>query len=88
MSEGDNNEQDAEPPRCDCCGYDNPVGGVEEYKRQNFNNPGTKLLCEICAGTLAGTYYEYPEMYRQEFSGMAHTCWCTNHLLSAMKGNA
>jgi hypothetical protein len=45
---------------CECCGYENPVGGV--HVSEAGGGPGVRplQLCAICANTHAATAFRYP----------------------------
>jgi hypothetical protein len=56
---------DEDERECDCCRFPNPVGGLTEFAsdRMPSENRPPKRLCELCAKTLAGVWYEYPEQH-------------------------
>jgi hypothetical protein len=49
-----------EPVECECCGYENPVGGVHISEAGSGPGAVPLRLCTICANTHAATAFRYP----------------------------
>jgi hypothetical protein len=45
---------------CECCGYENPVGGVHISEAGSGPGAVPLRLCTICANTHAATAFRYP----------------------------
>ncbi len=51
-------DDDGEPRDCDSCGYPAPLA---TFQSAPTNEP--KTICELCAGTYAGSALDYPSQY-------------------------
>ena len=71
------------PECCEACQFE--TGALTRYdKYRNFpEKEEFKWLCEICASTMAGTAYEYPDQYPNR-EVMFMMAWCTNRILAAI----
>lgn len=51
--------------KCECCGFDWPVGGLKDCPRSTPDR-ADKSLCELCANTYAGLFMDslanHPEL--------------------------
>lgn len=54
----------AEPNECDCCGFENPVGGLKEYT--DGMPKQSRWFCQICAGTHVGNRAMWPQNYTSD----------------------
>lgn len=52
MADNNDASSDQEPPTCEACGFEDPVGGVKAYPGE-FGK-GSFEICEVCANTYAG----------------------------------
>ena len=50
-------EESDSPIECDCCGTENPIGGVKLYRAEPIYNSGERHLCRLCSSTYASTYH-------------------------------
>ena len=82
-------EHETDEPSCECCGF-KPVE-VESYRqnRSRFRaEPRMARLCRLCAGTMAGNAFEYPEQFSEGRSGdvMRTICYVGNAIIESLKG--
>lgn len=76
-----------EEPECDCCGFTGPVGGMRTYPRVGFGAGATKALCPLCAGTMAGIYYD--ASHGSDVARILETiCYVGNAILKAMEARS
>ena len=71
------------PESCQSCGYETkltPYGMTRNFPRES----GEKWLCELCAGTMTGTAYEYPEQF-ECVQLMQVVCYIGNTILDAVR---
>lgn len=72
---------------CSACGY--PAKELKEYRNQNIIGPHAnekKLLCELCARTMLGTYTDYPDQHKgPELSVMRQITFVANAILDALE---
>lgn len=74
------------PEECDSCHYktaaltryDDRIAGL------NGRDKETAWLCKLCASTLAGNAYRYPEQYRDSGNTMRTICYVGNVILDAL----
>ena len=69
---------------CESCGFEDIE--LEPY-RMNRNFPKKiedKVLCFVCANSMLGVAYEYPEQYK-DFQVMKLIGYCTNLLLKEIR---
>jgi hypothetical protein len=52
--------REKEAVECECCGYENPVGGVHISEAGGGPGAHPLQLCAICANTHASTAFRYP----------------------------
>lgn len=76
----------SDKPICDSCQF--PAEGMKEYPMGPGRHSGkTKLLCTLCANTMAGTAVSYPEQFRETQVVMQCICFVGNTILEAIRGN-
>lgn len=82
MSRGDEQEN---PGECEACGFE--TDALESYPMTRLmpKEEGTKWLCRLCAETMCGMAYEYPEQFGGQFQTMRTICYCTNVVLAALE---
>lgn len=74
-----------EPEDCDCCHFD---GMPLKWYRPNLmaRQKEGKWLCNLCASTMTGTYYDYPEQHDGDSLTLMKTvCYVGNAILLAVK---
>ena len=80
---------DDEIKECESCAY--PAKKLKAYRMtRNFTNPEKKqekMLCILCASTMAGTACEYPEQYHtaHEDQILQAICFVGNAILDAIE---
>ncbi len=79
----DRNERIGE---CDCCQFE-PVL-IRDYQMGVLTRNETKSLCNLCAGTMAGNAYEYPEQYRGQKETLMAICHVGNAILGKLESLA
>lgn len=68
---------------CDSCGYKTEVKEYPVFPLSHLGRCGkiTKVLCHLCASTIAGNAYENPDMYDASYlAGII--CYIGNTLLT------
>lgn len=71
---------------CECCGYENPVGGVSTYN--GGQPPRPFLLCEICAGSYASHAVEWHRLYDDGWVKLMKTvAWIGNRLRADLRSS-
>lgn len=78
------------PEQCDSCGFetlDLKAYGNSSYSLGTRSGQGEshKWLCSLCAGTMTGTAYEYPEQFRGEINTMRAVCYIGNAILAEIR---
>jgi hypothetical protein len=80
-------ENRPKPDECDSCHfetralvkYDDRIAGLRDPSKT------TAWLCALCAETLAGNAYRYPDQYRESGNVMRTVCYVGNVILEALK---
>jgi hypothetical protein len=55
------------------------------YSRGFPHSHESRLLCQLCAGTMSGNAEEYPEQFRGHDNVMKTICYVGNAILQALK---
>ena len=70
---------------CECCGYEDPVGGVHRWDRSpphHRDDSPYVYLCRLCAGTLTSNAWQSPHHYPVGLALLLQTLvHCTNALI-------
>lgn len=74
------------PGCCESCSYKTvnlKAYGNTSYSLGSRRGKGDshKWLCTICAGTMTGTAYEYPEQFHGELNTMQAVCYIGNAII-------
>ena len=78
------------PPECYSCGFETKA--IKSYRRsreiatanEKSIDGGVKWLCFLCASTLAGNAYEYPDLY-PDSNTLKTICYVGNVILDKLK---
>lgn len=71
------------PEECCSCGF--KTEELEEYGPTAFQKPArTKWMCLLCASTMAGNAYDYPDQYRENADVLKTICFVGNTILRAI----
>lgn len=71
------------PEECESCGYETTAIKAYPNTRGLPQEETWKWLCNLCAGTVAGNAYEYPEQY-DDASTLQTICYVGNAILDAI----
>lgn len=69
---------------CDCCHFS--TDDLTEYESgPGERTKGSRWLCELCAGTSAGTYQKYAHTDHDTSEVLKTICYVGNVILKALK---
>lgn len=75
------------PEECECCGFE--TAELKEYdSNKNFpeKRGETKRLCGLCAGTMTGSFADYPQQHDRDLLYVMKTvCYVGNAILAQLK---
>lgn len=82
-----------EEPECNCCqSFDVPlkVYEVSQHSPARQNNdyyglPQFRALCELCAGSLVGSWDEYPNQHGDDLAIGRVICYVGNEILKEIR---
>lgn len=78
----DESTVDLDDVGCDSCNFETPKLKFYPMRSGDINEPEVnKLLCDVCASTMAGNAYEYPRQYEGERKTLQMLAYCTNLIL-------
>lgn len=83
-----------QPEECDSCHWvTNTLKEYDAYGRVQGHGPFTPddektwcWLCEICAGTYAGSAYQFPQGY-ENHEVLASIAWVTNRIIAELRSS-
>ncbi len=76
------NDPQERPDECESCGYETDLKAYSMCR--SLPKSEYKWLCNLCAGTMAGNAYEYPEQY-ENVPLFQTVCYVGNAILDAVK---
>lgn len=68
----------------ECCSCRFQTEELTEYDPPFMSKRTTKWLCRLCASTMAGNAYDYPDQYRGQTDIMQTVCFVGNTILRAI----
>jgi hypothetical protein len=73
------------PEECECCGF--KTSALKEYQSlKNFPLDEKKWQCELCAGTMTGSFSDYPKQHDPDTLCVMKTiCYVGNAILAEIK---
>ena len=76
--------EEQKPEACYACGFE--TSELNDYKTSNMPEEESMWLCGLCASTMSGTAYQYPNNFPDRSADVIHTiCYVGNLILKELK---